>query len=173
MVNYKYEKTYNEIIGITKDHRVVILDHIFEYSDKFKGATRYEMRPLTQAEIDEANDVELASVYAEDLWQIEVANGQTKLGLEEYTQDLIEQAQSDGLYFLGDDPSFRHDTDEAFDKLTDEQKKAFVKVLGEKGIDFMDWSSDCCGRIGDDYKNWDWEILFRPDLLEEIAKYEG
>ncbi len=172
MADYKYEKTYNEIVGITKDNTLVILDHVFEYTDNFKGATRYEMTTLSQEDIDNSNG---SDDYIEGLWRDAVQNSETTEGLTKYSEKFKEEfkEQFDDLYFVGDDSSFRCETDEAVEKLTDEQRAELESVLGVKGKDFVDWNAGCCGRIGDDYKKWEWKKLFRPDLLELIAKFEG
>lgn len=172
MVNYQEKTPYNEIVGITKDHTVVILDYTFKYSDGFKGATYIEIGCLTQGEIDRENDLENIKEQCRDLWIQAVDADETELGLDDYTKQMLEE-KPDDCYFFGDDPSFRWETDKAYEKLTDEQRAAVEKVLGEKGKDFIDWHCGSCGRIGDSYKNWDWEVLLRPDLLEEIAKYES
>lgn len=172
MPNYLQEKTYNEIIGITKDHRVIILDHVFEYDGGFKGATRFEMTTLTQEEIDERNDLDNVREYVRDFWQDAVANGTTELGLDDFAEKEREEL-ADGCLYYGDDPSFRREADEAFEKLTDEQKAQFNEIIGVKDKDFVDWESGCCGRIGDDYKAWEWAVLFRPDLLKVIHQYES
>lgn len=119
-------KTYNEIVGITKDGKLFILEDIFEYVNEdgsvgLHGATRYEMGVITKEDIGNRNDIDEVMFNYKDVWQDMVANNQTELGLKEWAEEQIEDLNPE-LYTLSDDPSFRQETQEAYDRLPDSYK---------------------------------------------------
>lgn len=171
MTNRK-STTYNEIIGITESNEIIILEDIFEYEDGFKGATYNLMGVLTPEQITEANDPE--HIYAEYdwLWQEAVQAGHTELGKKEFLDEFLENRKYDGYYTMSDDPSYRYETDEALEKLTKEQRAEFDNIFGVRGIAWVDFDCYGGGRVGDSYQKWEFKALFRPDLINEIAKVE-
>lgn len=170
---YKTLNEHNEVLGITTDNQLIIIDYTFEYESGMKGATKIAMRPLTQAEVDEADEYNNLYDYCLDLWKNAVANDATTDSLDEYIQDVKFGAEMDGLYFVGDDNSCREETLNAIEIMDDKDYDKLVEVVGEKGKDFVDWTCESRGRVGQDYKKWEWKALFKPELLKEVAEYEG
>lgn len=162
---------YNEIVGITAGGNLFILNEIFKYINEdgkigLHGATRYEMGVITQAQIDAQNS---DTGYFRDLWRECVARKLTEKGLEEWTQEQIANLGSEHLT-ISDDPSFRLETQEAYDKLPNSYKSVVNDIFGEKGKDFVEWDCVCCGRCGKDELNF--QAVFRPDLLKLIQEAE-
>ena len=183
-MTYKTLNEHNEVLGITTDNRLIIIDYTFEYSKVgeecrkmppscFKGATKIEMRPLTQAEVDKGNDYENARDYCYDLWKSDVANDNTTSSLDDYIEDFKNDLQDRNELFYGDDSSYREETLNAIEIMDDKDYEKLVEIVGVRGKDFVDWTCESCGRIGQDYKKWEWKALFKPDLLKEVAEYEG
>lgn len=163
--------TYNQIVGI-KDNELWILEDSFQHSDDFKGVTGYHMDTMTQDYIDSRNDTsELMEEY-DYLWREAVAAKNTELGLEEYIEMLQRDVEcnSDGL-FLGDDDSFRYQTEELINNLPKEQKEKLESIFGVMGEDYVTWNCSGCGRCfnADD----EWDYVFNPELLEVIKKHEA
>lgn len=163
---------YNQIVGVLKTGCVFVLDDTFEYTDSMKGATRYEMDILTKQDVEYQNDPEYLEDFYEDQWQYEVANNMTKLGLEEWAKEKIADLNNTDLYSFSDDPSFRKEMSEAYDKLTEEQKATLDKAVG-KDENFVDWNCYCCGRCGDKISEDDFAVILNPELLEVIKKAES
>lgn len=161
---------YNEVVGILEDGAIFVLEEAFKYDDGFHGATHYTMYPMTQDDIDSRADEEEEQALCMDLWQQRVADGIETRGLEEFTDSVREELESD-QYFIGDDPSFRGDMDEAVEKMTPEVRAKFEAEVGVKGKDFVDWDCSSCGRIGKDELHF--KTLLRPDLLEVIKEAEA
>lgn len=159
--------TYLEIVGINKQGELVVLEDIFQYGDNgLKGATGFTMRPLTQEEIDERNEPSELKEY----WQQAVEAGTTEDSLEDWTE-LAKSELGERQYFPFDDNSFRYDTDNAYSKLSDENKAIIDKEFGEIEKDFVDYDCVGCGRcLPTDHK--DYRVLLRPDLHELIVKAE-
>lgn len=159
---------YNELVGISKDGGLVILEEIFSYGENgLKGATGYIMETLTQDQIDLARSEEQLKEY----WQDAVANNMTEASLDEWVEGMNENYNDENGYFYGDDPSFRELTNEIYSNLSDEDKAVVKEHIGEKGKDFVDFDCQSCGRcMLTDHK--DYSVLLRPDLLEKIIAVE-
>ena len=164
---------YNQIVGVLKTGCVFVLDETFEYvGGTTKGAIRYEMEILTKQDVEYQNDPEYLEDFYEDQWQYEVAHNMTKLGLEEWAKEKIANLNNTDLYSFSDDPSFRKEMSEAYDKLTEEQKATLDKAVG-KDENFIDWNCYCCGRCGDKISEDDFAVILNPELLEVIKKAES
>ena len=165
----RQETKINQIVGI-RQGELVVLEYVFKHSDGFKGATGYSMGTITQDYIDQMNDPYYLMEEYDYLWREAVQSGHTELGLEEYIKDWINDCSYYGQLFPSDDDSFRYDTEKAVEALPDEQKAQLEGYFGVQGEDFEAWSVSGCGRLfnADD----EWEIVFRPDLLELIKEYE-
>ena len=159
---------YNEIVGVLKTGELYVLTDTFQYGDGFKGATRYTMTTLSQDEIDMLSSLDYVMTNNRDMWVYEAKNNLTDDSLEEWAKNQIDNAEG---YFPYDDDSFRDDADEAYNKLTDKQKKKLNEVFGEKGKDFVDYTCVSCGRAGkvsaDDFK-----LILNPKLINVINEYE-
>ena len=171
MPNDRQTTKYNQIVGVLKTGCVFVLDDTFKYGDGFKGATRYEMEILTKQDVEIQNDPENVADIYEDQWQYEVAHNMTKLGLDDWAKEKIENLNPD-LYSYSDDPSFREEMAEAYDKLTEEQKAALDKAVG-KDENFVDWSCYCCGRCGNEISEDDFAVILNPELLKAIQEAES
>ena len=160
----KEENYYNKIIGIKDD-----VDYTFGENGEpkgFHGATGYSMRPLTQYEIDSGND----PYNCEDLWIEAVRNGDTYLGLEDWVEQVLMENMTSDQLFPYDDTSYRQEFNELIDELPEEQKKIIEDVFGEKGVDFVEWTSSSGGRCFD--KDDKWDYVFNQKLLDEIMRFE-
>ena len=166
----RQETKINQIVGI-KNNELYVLEHVFKHSDDFKGATGYHMSIITQDYIDEMNDVHFLCEEYSYLWREAVQAGHTELGLQEFMQDWIDSCQYDDLLFPTDDNSFRYMTEKLIKELPEDQKKQIEEVFGVMGEDFAAWDCSGCGRCfnADD----EWDVVFRPDLLELIKEYES
>ena len=86
-------------------------------------------------------------------------------------ENLVNDCQFyDQLYPL-DDNSFRYDTEKLVEELPADQKAELEKVFGVMGEDYVTWSVSGCGRCFN--ANDEWDVIFRPDLLELIKQYEN
>ena len=98
--------TYNEILGRDEHDSVIVLDDVFEYDYGFKGATGTRFEIVSREEVEEAIETENFEDYARELWQMEVAEGITESGLEEWTENYFgtEEEKIEYLY----DSSYSH-----------------------------------------------------------------
>lgn len=166
---HEIRENYNEIVGVLKNGEVAVLETTFQYTDRknFKGATGYTMRPMLQQYIDEMNEDESLREY----WEEAVAGGYTNKSLEDWAEEVrAELKGTDDLFYM-DDTSFRKTFQKAYDKLTEDQKKQFNRVFGEKGKDFVEYDSQSCGRCLSSDPD-DYQLILNPDLLKTIAIYE-
>ena len=79
--------TYNEILGRDEHGSVIVLDEVFEYDYGFRGATGSAFEIVSREEVEEAIETENFKGYAREIWQMEVAEGITESGLEEWTEN--------------------------------------------------------------------------------------
>lgn len=159
--------SYNKIIGVTTDNELVILEYTFENSDNFKGATGYRMSTITEGYIEEKKSFDYADEY---LWKDSVSNGYTDLGFEEWWEELVEDAEGSGYLYPYDDDSFRYETEELYDELSDEDRAKIEEVLGVKGEDYVTFESSSCGRCFEE--DMEWAVLLEPELFEGIKRLE-
>lgn len=170
MNSNRQETKYNQIVGI-KDDLVYVLQESFQYGEKgMRGCVGYTMGTLSQEEIDLGNDMDNIKDEYDYLWREAVASQRTELGLEEYLEEIVRDADMLGLYFLGDDDSFRCEFNDLVDNLSEDQKETLKRYFGEKDVDFVDWNCASCGRCFDPNEKWD--EIFRPDLIEVINDFE-
>lgn len=165
----KKENYYKEIIGI-KDEEIYVLEYTFGEDGEpkgFHGATGYSMRPLKQDEIDCGND----PYTNEDLWIEAVRNGDTYLGLEDWVEGVLMENMTSDQLFPFDDTSYRDEFNELIDELPEEQKKIIEDVFGEKGVNFVEWTSSSGGRCFS--KDDEWDYVFNQKLLNEIMRFEN
>ena len=164
------ETKINQIVGI-KDGELYVLEDVFKCSDGFKGATGYSMNIITQKYIDDMNDVDYLESELDYLRREAVQAGNTTDSLRKYMQSLIDECQFYDQLFPLDDNSFRHQTEKLAEELPAEQKVELEKVFGVIGEDYATWSVSSCGRCFN--ANDEWDVIFRPDLLELIKQYEN
>lgn len=161
MSREKEETTYKEVIGITVNDEIIMLNSIFKYEDGFCGATGSVYNPIDQDYIDRRNDPqEVASDYA-FLWREAVAAQQTEDSLENYMQLMIDHEvdYGDGYYF-GHDPG-----DSYLLEGSELQEKYFP--------DAVTFENTGAGRIFDAKDRYEWKVVLRPDLLEKILEVEA
>lgn len=164
------ETEINQIVGI-KDGELYVLEDVFEYSDDFKGATGYSMGTISQSDIDDLNDIDYLESELDYIWREAVQAGNTTDSLRDYMQRLIDECQFYGKLYPLDDDSFRYQTEKLVEELPADQKAELEKVFGVMGEDFVTWSVSGCGRCFN--VNDEWDVVFRPDLLELIKQYES
>jgi len=159
------EKKYDQVLGITEDNEIVILNYTFESTlngELFCGATGSILVPVTQAYIDERNDIDILKENYSYLWQEAVKDGNTELSLEDYLESLVESEVHYGnCYFLGHDTSDIH----LVTKEDEEQISEF--------FDYDIETYECIGGgrcISPDIR---WKKVLRPDLLAEALKFEA
>ena len=160
----------NQIVGI-KDGEIWILENVFKYSDGFKGATGYHMGTISQSYIDEMNDINFLCEEYDYIWREAVQAGSTEKGLEEFMRDWVYESSCCGYLFPSDDDSFRYQTEKLVEELPTDHKQKLAEVFGVMGEDFATWTCSGCGRCFN--VNDEWDVVFRPDLLELIRQYES
>ena len=144
----------NKIVGI-KDGEVYVLEDVFK-----GGATGYTMRPLTKDYVEEMKDPE----YIRDLWKQAVQAGQTDLGLEEWADEVNEEAEMEGRLFATDDDSYRDEFEDLVEELPQEQKEKVQKLTD------LTWEASGCGRCFK--KDMKFDVVFNKELLDLINKHE-
>jgi len=160
----------NQIVGI-KDGELYVLEDLFKYGDGFKGATGYHMGTISQSYIDEMNDINFLCEEYDYLWREAVQAGHTTDSLQEYMQSWIDETSYSDYLYPSDDNSFRYETEKLVEELPEDQKKQLEEVFGVMGEDFAAWFASGCGRCFN--SNDEWDVIFRPDLIELIKQYEG
>lgn len=164
------ETKINQIVGI-KDGELYVLERTFKHDDDFKGATGYSMGTITQDYVDEMNDVDYLEAELDYLWREAVQAGSTTDSLSDYMQSLVDECQFYDQLFPLDDNSFRYQTEKLVEELPAEQKAELEKVFGVMGEDYVTWNCIGCGRCFN--TNDEWDVVFRPGLLELIKQYES
>lgn len=162
-------KNYNRIIGVLRQTKeVLVLEDTFRYSENFTGATSYRMEVLTKDQAEDRNTDEALR----DWWQEAVASRHCDKGLDDWLDDARAEAEAEGLHFVGDDPSFRAEFDEALAKLTEEQRQQLKEATG---VDeqFLAWFNVGCGRCIDaNLTSKDFSLLLDPQALDIAIKAE-
>lgn len=100
--------TYNEILGRDEGGSVVVLDEVFEYDYGFKGATGTRFEIVSREEVEEAIETENFEDYAREIWRMEVAEGVTESGLEEWTEHYFETEEEKIGYLYDNSYSHMH-----------------------------------------------------------------
>lgn len=92
--------TYNKLIG-KKDGAYYFLDDIFHYDDNFQGATATVLEPITKQEYEDAKSIDsLKDRGYDDLWKQAVQCDDTKLGLDEWLQEILDDDGDEGIWDL-------------------------------------------------------------------------
>lgn len=171
MNNNRQETKYNQIVGI-KDGCVYVLQESFLYgSDGMRGCCGYSMGTLDQGTVDYYNDVDNLTNELKYLWKEAVASDDTEDSLVEFLERMkYNYIEIDNLYYVGDDDSYRYQFNNLIDDLPEDQKKIIEQHFGVQGEDFVDWQISGGGRCFD--PDMEWDVLFRPDLIEVINDFE-
>jgi hypothetical protein len=162
MKNNKQESVrqdFYQIIGITTDGEVIMLDSLFDHGDGFKGACGSSFYPVTQDDIDQRNDLETVKDTYGYMWQEAVKDGSTEESLDDYMERFIRSYifNSDGL-FVGHDTSYIHHIPDSFRTEHFPDAETFECIGG--------------GRMFDSPDKRKWKVLLRPDLLALIEEQE-
>ena len=149
-ISNKTEQVFNKLIG-RNGNEYVFLEAIFHYEDGFKGATGYTIIPVTR---DYYEDEDAIREWYSELWEDDVANSNTDLGLVEWISENV------------------YDTDERFDQsfiYTDDVEYQ----LREQVPDVENYPIfECigCGRMFTDEIVFD--EVFDADLINKIIEVE-
>ena len=165
------EKTkINQIVGI-KNGELYVLEDVFKHSDGFKGATGYSMGTITQDYIDKMNNIDYLETELDSVWREAVQAERTTDSLQEFMQNWVNECQFYDQLYPSDDNSYRYETEKLIEELPAERKAELEEAFGVMGEDYATWSVSGCGRC---FKaNDEWDVVFRPDLLELIKQYES
>ena len=161
------ELKINKLVGI-KDGEIYVLSECFKYSDDFKGCTGYSMRPLTQEEIDRANDASYGNL--EDVWRDIVSSGGTLQGYEEWFEEAVAEAHDSGLYFPYDDLSYRYDFDSIIRNISSEHCRKIIEHFGTR-VNLDDGDLDEL-YLPDDEEDFDDFGDPSPEYEERLDEYE-
>ena len=151
--NKKEEIKYGKPVGI-KDGTIYFLDGVFKYHDGFKGATGTRLDPITQAEIDNNNDIDNATEWYREIWQESAHGGHTEQSLKEFVEDCLNHQDGD---YPGHDLSHYEYHDEA-KKYFDDDVETFHCVGG--------------GRCFDEELLSSFDKVIDQSLIDLIRKYE-
>jgi hypothetical protein len=88
------------------------------------------MRPLTQEEIDQANDASYSDL--EYIWRESVSSGGTLQGYEEWFEEAVDEAHNSGRYFPFDDPSYRDNFDSIIRNISSEHCRKIIEHFGTR-----------------------------------------
>jgi hypothetical protein len=88
------------------------------------------MRPLTQEEIDQANDSSYGDL--EYIWRESVSDGGTLLGYEEWFEEAVDEARISDLYFPLDDTSYRYDFDSLIRNISSDHCRKIIEHFGTR-----------------------------------------
>lgn len=156
---------FDEIVGISEDGGIVMLQELFDHGDNFKGATGCIMYPIKQSEVDNYLDPVQYEDHYLDLWIDAVRGRHTQESFADFVEGLISDCDYQGLLHPFDDDSFTGDLDTAFTHLTEDQLKLVKEYEPE---DCVGWRCNSCGRIfGVEFKH-----VFRQDLFDRINEVE-
>ena len=98
MSNNYQRDSYYEVLGTTSDGGVVILEEVFKYPDRFKGATGALVYPVSEDTI-ERSLVDEKEDYYEEFWREDAgeSNG-TTLGLTEWVANIWDDEYLDSRF---------------------------------------------------------------------------
>jgi hypothetical protein len=147
----------NKCVGIDKDGELILVNYLFNddsSSEPFHGATGSRFVGVTQAEIDDRNDLEAVTETWGYLWQEAVECGATELSQEEYMQDLIRHCDGD---YLGHDTSDIHFIQDTIKKMHFDGCETFECVGGGRMFPI---------------KREDMMLIFDEDLFSAIEAIE-
>ena len=139
---------YNKVVAYNEDE-IYLLDHTFEYPDRFKGAVGTIARPVTEQEYNERLSREGLAETAECIWRADAGSTYgTELGLEEWIDENLEELQESAIELL--DP----------------------EVLEAAGLHYFAAEIIGAGRIFDE--GWDKRLtVVNHDLQDVINVIEG
>ena len=134
-----------------------------------EGKIRWDViRPVKAELLAELRDPDTYKEYCRDLWESAVHSGNTELGLQEFAQELIDEADVDN-----DDEAFPCKDDSDCQYLIDELREEADTYLEEnEGIEVGTWESAGCyapaSFNGGAFKGWDY--VFSTPEAKKMAK---
>lgn len=158
------------LLGINANKELVFFEH---WNSVYGGACGVTMNTINQAYIDEMNDRDYVAQEYDYLWREAVASHNTELGLDDYIDGLISEIQYSDNLFVGDDPSFRYDCEEAIDALPDELRAKVEAIIGVKDEDYVALSCVSCGALFSSMKDIDtsdWLLVADEKNIQKIAE---
>lgn len=153
--NNRTAKKYNQLVGRI-DNSYYFLDEIFKYSDDFHGATATVIEPISKDEYKEATSVENVRNYLYEIWQMQVADGGTEQGLDDFVEYCLRYENEADIVYV----------DLVDDERTEDLRKRFALSLD----DYPAFQITGGGRSFS--KHMDWDEVYNQDLLTEIEKVE-
>lgn len=125
------------------------------------------IRPVEANVLEELRDPDSYQEYCEDLWKGAVQAGATRLGLREYAEQCIDEADC-----LNDDEAFPGKDESGCENLTPElRKEADNYLMDECGVEVGTW--ECSGSFCPNsfYKNFKkFDYVFDNDAARKSAK---
>lgn len=126
------------------------------------------LRHVTATMLADLRDAGTYKDYCEDLWRSAVMARSTELGLEDFAQELIDEADCDG-----DDEAFPLKDDYGLQYLEDEEREAADEfLLDTYDIEVGTWecsgSYEPCGFSDDKFEKFD--FVFDKELAEAYYK---
>ena len=121
------------------------------------------LRPVTASMLSDLRDADTYKNYCEDLWKCAVNAGSTELGLLDFAQELIDEADIDN-----DEEAFPLKDESGLEYLTEEERKAADDFLLEhENVEVGTW--ECSGSyspttsvpIGNDENGVIWGTRFK------------
>ena len=187
----------NNIVGIDETDELVYIENIHLNGACSRGENLYldihgyTFRKITNDDIEERRSPEYAE-NERDMWVIAVQDGYTDSSLEDWWEELCDEA--DGLYPY-DDNSFRYELEKAYENLNKKNKEAIEEEWGIKGNpdedtdsevnQNSDWVTGYCGTMGSVISHngyyvgspetalervVEWKVNLYPQLINFLAK---
>lgn len=95
------QTNYNKPVGIDFEGNLIIVNYIFDdemHGKPFCGATGSTLAPLTQAYVDDRNNVDaMKDLGYDEIWREAVKAGSTEQGLDDFLADIL-RYNTDGLF---------------------------------------------------------------------------
>lgn len=179
------EKIY-KLVGLNKDGEIVMCDDIFKYSDGFKGACGSIFEILNKSKAENINRLvrEDGDYGYEDLWRECVYARETRDGLTEWLESVVDEELESGKDFVGQDTSslnyLEQELERLYKSMPEEKLQEMIDFINEnnyrnndvyfKSIDDFKQNAifSCVGGGRCFSKDTKLPIVFDNELLEKI-----